>query len=84
MFRASACLVFIVFIFPFAGTVAYLIVQTTGLSGLPGWLLGLAIFALILTGSIMIVSTINDRINGLSGLINDMHHRTRRHGSKGR
>ncbi|MBT8125993.1 MAG: hypothetical protein KJP15_00805 [Gammaproteobacteria bacterium] len=64
MFRASACFAFIIGIFVLAATTAYLAIQAAGLSGLPGYILGLAIFTLILTGLIMLLSTINDHING--------------------
>ena len=78
MFRASACFALIIGIIALATTTAYLAMHATGLSGLPAYILGIAIFALILTGLIMLVSTINDHINSDSALMKNRRSRQHR------
>lgn len=63
MLRASACFLFIVVIFSIAAGVAYLAMQATGSSNLPAYLVGIAVFALILTVAVMLLATMNDRLN---------------------
>ena len=76
MFRASASFLFIIGVFALAEITVYRVMQATGLSGLPGFVLGFALFVLILTAMVMILSTINDRINDSNAMMNE--HRTPR------
>ncbi len=76
MFRASASFLFIIGVFALAEITVYRVMQATGLSGLPGFVLGFALFALILTAMVMILSTINDRINDSNAMMHE--HRTSR------
>ena len=61
MFRASACFIFIICIALLAEF--SLTLQAVGLNGLPAYVTGLAVFVLILTAAVMLVSAINDRMN---------------------
>ena len=61
MFRTSANFVFIICVFTLAALTVYLIIQAAGLSGLPGYILGFAIFALIFTAMLTVLSKMNDR-----------------------
>jgi len=63
MFRASACFLFLVCILLLATTGAYLTLNATGLSGLPGYVAASVIFVLILIAAVMLLAAINDRIN---------------------
>ena len=76
MFRASASFLFIIGIFAVAQVTVYWVIQAAGLSGLPGFILGFVMFTLILTAMVMVLSTINDRINDSNAMMHD--HRTRR------
>jgi len=63
MFRAIAGLLFIVLILPSAAFIASLVMNAVGVSGLLGAIVGLPVFVGILTGSVMVLAAINDRIN---------------------
>ena len=78
MFRASACFAFLIGIITLAATAAFLVVQVAGLNGLPGYILGFAIFTLIVTAFVMLLSAINDYINGASALLHEFRSRHRR------
>ena len=76
MFRAGASFLFVIGVFALAEVTVYRVMQAAGLSGLPGFVLGFALFALILTAMVMLLSTINDRINNSNAMMQD--HRTPR------
>ena len=78
MFRASACFAFIIGMFALAATIAYLVIQTSGLSVLPNYLLGFALFTLILTASGLLLSTINNQINNSNVILCDRRPRLQR------
>lgn len=63
MFRASACFLFIVCISTLAAATAHLSTHAAGLSGLSGFIVGITLFVLILTVSVMLLAAINDRMN---------------------
>ena len=63
MFRALAALLFIVVIQPLAALVAYLAMRALELSGIPGFLVGFPVFVGLLTAAVMVLATINERIN---------------------
>ena len=56
MFRTSANFVFIISIFALAALTVYLVIQAVGLSGLSGYILGFAIFALMFTAMLTVLS----------------------------
>jgi hypothetical protein len=74
MFRSSARFAFIISILALAVITVYLVIQAAGLGGLPGYILGFAIFALILTAMLTVLSKMNDR--GANTMMHD--HQTRR------
>ena len=76
MFRGSAGFVLIFGIAAIAGITVYLIIQAAGIGGVPGFILGLSMFVFIVTVIIMVLLTINDRINSSTARMRD--HRTRR------
>jgi hypothetical protein len=63
MFRASACFLFLVCIFLLAASGAFLTLNAEALSGLPGYIAATIVFVLILIAAVMLLATINDRIN---------------------
>ena len=63
MFRAIAALMFIVLILPMAALVAALVMKALGVTGVLGFIVGFPVFVAILTGSVVVLATINDRIN---------------------
>ena len=63
MFRAIAALLFIVLILPLAALVAALVMTALGVSGLLGFIVGLPVFAGLLTAAVMLLAAINDRLN---------------------
>ena len=67
MFRALAALSFIVVILPLAALLASLVMQALGVSGVLGFVVGFPIFIGLLTGAVMALAAINDRINNRTG-----------------
>ena len=63
MLRAIACFFIIVGILTIAAAAACVAMQATGLSGLPGYLVAVAVFVLILTVAVMVLASMNDRMN---------------------
>jgi len=62
--------------FALAATTAHLVIQAAGTSGLPGYILGFAMFTLILTVFVILLSTINDQTKNSNAMMHD--HRSRR------
>ena len=82
MFRAITALLFIVFILPFAAFIASLTMNTAGVSGLLGFLVGFPVFIGILALSVMILAAINDHIyNSDSARDRKIRNRTRSNGA---
>jgi len=79
MFRAIAGLLFIVLILPVAAYIAFLAMKAVGADGLLGFIIGFPVFIGILTVSVMILATINDRIYNRER-DNKTHNRTHTHG----
>jgi hypothetical protein len=79
MFRAIAGLLFIVLILPVAAFIASLAMKAVGADGLLGFIIGFPVFIGILTISVMILATINDRIYN-RGQNSKAHNRTHTHG----
>ena len=63
MFRALAALFFIVVILPLAALVASLIMKALGVTGVLGFVVGFPVFVVLLTASVMLLASINDRLN---------------------
>jgi hypothetical protein len=63
MFRALVALLFIVLILPSAALVASLTMKALGASGLLGFVVGFPVFTGILTAAVMLLATLNDRLN---------------------
>ena len=78
MFRALAALFFIVVILPLAALVASLVMKVLGVSGLLGFIIGFPVFVGLLTASVMMLASINDRLNDLdhNGRYQATRHRT--------
>ena len=79
MFRALAALSFIVVILPLAALVASLVMKALGVTGLLGFLVGFPVFAGLLTASVMMLASINDRLNNPDGKGRYQSTRHRRH-----
>ena len=63
MFRALAALSFIVVILPLAALLASLVMNALGVTGALGFIVGFPVFVGLLTASVMMLASINDRLN---------------------
>ena len=84
MFRALAALSFIVVILPLAALVASLVMKALGVSGLLGFIVGFPVFVGLLTASVMMLASINDRLNNPDdkGRYQSTRHRTHTTGAR--
>ena len=63
MFRALSALLFIVVMLPLSALAASLIIKVLGVTGLIGFIVGFSVFAGLLTAFVMMLASINDRLN---------------------
>ena len=80
MFRAIVALLFIVLILPSAALVASLTMKALGVSGLLGFVVGFPVFTGILTAAVMLLASLNDRLNNRDRE-QKIHHRTYTNGA---